>query len=153
MRLHSFPYWSRFSQECQLPSYCKTITKLFKYLPSQKAVTGKTKQLLCLTNATLSFWWRWTNRQNIFAPSISPIFFCFDVFRDHEVQGGVLTIPSLSREDVGEYICTAQNRFGSAQATVLLDIGGTKGWLTMVDNFLMTKAGKMYFVLPKSAII
>ncbi len=52
------------------------------------------------------------------------MFIYFDVFRDHEVQGGVLTIPSLSQEDVGEYICTAQNRFGTAQATVQLDIGG-----------------------------
>ncbi len=79
-------------------------------------------------NATLSFSMMEMNQQARYfcTIQITPIF-CFDVFRDHEVQGGVLTIPSLSREDVGEYICTAQNRFGSAQATVLLDIGGTKG--------------------------
>ena len=43
---------------------------------------------------------------------------------DHQVSGGVLTIPALAAEDTGEYVCTAQNRFGSAQVIVDLQIGG-----------------------------
>ncbi len=38
-----------FPEECQLPTDCKAITKLFKYLPSPESVIGKSLQLLCLT--------------------------------------------------------------------------------------------------------
>jgi len=45
-------------------------------------------------------------------------------FRDHEVRDGVLTIPQLRKEDLGEYVCIASNKFGTAKGYILLDTGG-----------------------------
>ena len=50
--------------------------------------------------------------------------FHFVCCREHSVVGGVLTIPSVKAEDLGEYICTARNQFGTTQSIIVLKSGG-----------------------------
>lgn len=45
------------------------------------------------------------------------------LYRNHEVRDGVLYIPYLREEDLGEYVCSAQNEAGIATGVVELNTG------------------------------
>uniref|UniRef100_H3D4F8 Heparan sulfate proteoglycan 2 n=1 Tax=Tetraodon nigroviridis TaxID=99883 RepID=H3D4F8_TETNG len=60
----------------------------------------------------------------------------------HKVVNSSLVLPSVGRQDSGEYICRASNRMGASQATIKLDVE-TLPYATLLPDNVAVRAGEV----------
>ncbi|XP_078697736.1 basement membrane-specific heparan sulfate proteoglycan core protein-like isoform X9 [Branchiostoma floridae x Branchiostoma belcheri] len=61
-----------------------------------------------------------------------------DLPDDHIIDNGVLTIPSITKEDAGAYICSATNDEGTAEFRAILNVGELIPYFTQTPLSYMT---------------
>ncbi|CAH1240507.1 HSPG2 [Branchiostoma lanceolatum] len=61
-----------------------------------------------------------------------------DLPDDHMIDNGVLTIPSITKEDAGAYICSARNDEGAAEFRAILNVGELIPYFTQTPLSYMT---------------
>jgi dystroglycan 1 len=61
--------------------------------------------------------------------------------RNHQSRDGLLIIPAIREEDFGEYICSASNRFGSAEGIIVLQSGELVPYFAQNPKSFMTYKG------------
>ncbi|XP_010791290.1 basement membrane-specific heparan sulfate proteoglycan core protein-like, partial [Notothenia coriiceps] len=60
----------------------------------------------------------------------------------HSVTGGSLVLPSVGRQDSGEYICSATNSLGASEVTVTLDVE-TPPYATSMPDDVAVRVGEV----------
>ncbi|XP_033933466.2 basement membrane-specific heparan sulfate proteoglycan core protein-like, partial [Pseudochaenichthys georgianus] len=60
----------------------------------------------------------------------------------HSVTGGSLVLPSVGRQDSGEYICSATNSLGASEVTVALDVE-TPPYATSMPDDVAVRVGEV----------